>query len=200
MSAGKRRRKRAPPPIATRMEQLPVYPDFTVPEPDYVNIFQWGGRLRQYLLRDLVTYPHVGESWLVCYRLEELLANDESLQAALAAAHKAGYTERSKKRVQEHIQRVFDEQYLVECIQRFTALLPKITNYILAKEAWYRVYPEHFSDGDADPPLDGSSPQTDIIAVDRATAPRRRRRRSIAAPANTQTPPNEGISNGTERG
>ena len=139
----KKRRRAANAAFGTTAERVDLTKvGFLLPEEDYQNLFEWGGRLRQYVIKKISAYPPAADVWLVADRLEQLLDEDPAVQKALAQARKRGY--KKLEAVRDQVLRVFSEKYLVEYVDHFLRVLPKIADYVVAKDAWKQAYPEHF--------------------------------------------------------
>lgn len=152
----KRKKEEASPPAKAKR------PAFVLPEENYENIFEWGGRLRQYVIRDVLASPPGPETWFIADQFESMADGDEKLQRALIRARKANYSKDAAADIEGHLTRIFQDVYLVEYVRRFLGILPKIIRYFMAKDAWMQCYPEHFCD---DP---DESTSLDNVASDEA--------------------------------
>lgn len=153
-------KKEKPPP--------PPTPTFTMPSPnDTTDIYK--GALHR-LRRTNPAHPAipggslfgvpdepVGADWrfLEGRWFEQLLDQDQGVQAAVQKAAGVGYNEKAMERIQAAILRVFEEVYLVQLVDLFDAIAPTVAQFMAARHAYYRLHPEELQPAAAiAPPLD----------------------------------------------
>ena len=81
------------------------------------------------------SYRRGAISWLDAEAFERACEEDKKLARALDIAQRGKYTDVQLKRIQKELTRIFEEVHLVDIVEKFHQVLPRVRDYVAARHA-----------------------------------------------------------------